>query len=210
MMSEAKKRNTSTGGFPEVLSQSCQEKYGEELNFQLGYSSTGGSHIIVSSKLCHFHPPAGTISCTRLMVHEDGSFNFQVLLQSKEAGKLATVEDFLKVCSMMIDKQYKFCPGIDPDVYQSTYFMKIRYHIKNVHCSDALFRRVDSINCSLWHKLARNASIIEKDMESVPCGSCKRLVYDLDQHLKNSVSSPTKSEKTATYFSLPSQIYVSR
>lgn len=200
MMDESavvKRRNTSTGGFPEVLSQTCQEKYEAELNFQLKYSSAG-SHIVVTSKLCHFHPPAGIISRARLVVHEDGSFEFQVLLQCKETGNLQTVEDFVKVCNMMTDKQYKFCPGIDPDVYQSTYFVKIRYHIKNVRCSDVPFRRVDAINCSLWHKLAKNASIFEKDMESVRCGACKRLLYDLDQHLKTSVS--CKSEKAATYF----------
>ena len=137
----------------------------------LVFSSTGRSHTVVTSKICHYHPPAGIISRTRVVVYEDGNFCFQVLLQSKETGKLE------RLCNMMIDKKWKFCPGLDPDEYYTFYFPKIRYHIKNVRCSDNPFRVVSSINCTLWHKLARNASIMEKSMESVPCSSCKRLRY---------------------------------
>ena len=184
------KKRRIGGGFPEELARAGREKYGEALNFQLGFSALGGSHVAVSSKLCHFHPPAGTISRARVIVQEDGNFNFQILLQSKESGKLETVDEFYRLCEMM-----KFCPGIDADMYEATYFSKIRYHMKTVHCSEIPFRRIDSTNCSKWHKLAKNASIIEKDMDSVPCSACKRLISDLNQRLKTAVSSPNKVKR---------------
>ena len=50
---------------------------------------------------CHWHPPAGCISQTRIVVHENGTFYFQVLLRSKEAGTMETVDHFLSLCEMM-------------------------------------------------------------------------------------------------------------
>ena len=63
-----------------------------------------------------------SISRARVIVQEDGNFNFQILLQSKESGKLETVDEFYRLCEMMTSKQYKFCPGIDADMYEATYF----------------------------------------------------------------------------------------
>ena len=112
------------------------------------------------------------MSRTRIVVAEDGAFDFQVLLMSKEKGKLSTVDEFLALCERMTNSEYKFCPGIDPDVYVSTYFSKIRYHVKTVRHLEVPFNRVDSIHCLLWHKLARNM-LFEKDLESVPCKACR-------------------------------------
>ena len=123
-------------------------------------------------------PSAGSISRTRIVVHEDGSFYFQVLLRSKEAGTMETVDHFLSVCEMManVKGEYKFCPGIDPCEYEKKYFSKIRYVVKNLCRFDCPFEG----NCLLFHKLAKNASIIEKGLECVPCSACKRLVSDLN------------------------------
>ena len=49
--------------------------------------------------VCHF--------CLSNKVHEDGSFYFQVLLRSMEAGTMETVDHFLSVCEMMANV-YKF------------------------------------------------------------------------------------------------------
>ena len=78
----------------------------------------------------------------------------------------------MDLCEKITNDQYKFCPGIDPEDYISKYFSRIRYHIKNVHHSDAPFKRVDSVNCLLWHKLAKNM-MFQKELESVPSSSCK-------------------------------------
>ena len=164
-----KKRKTSIEGFPEVLSRTGQEKYGEELNFQLGFSYLT---LLLA------------VNCAT-SIHLLVQYHVQELLYMKMTsrycfsprrwGKLRPWKSFW-IYVIMTNKQYKFCPGIDPEVYQSTYFSKIRYHIKSVRCLDIPIKLVDSLNCSLWHKLARNASILEKDMDSVPCGGCKRLL----------------------------------
>ena len=113
---------------------------------------------------------ASTISRARTVVYEDGSFYFQVLLRSKEAGTMETVDHFLSVCEMManVKGEYKFCPGIDPYEYETKYFSKIQYDIKGIRRVNSPFERIDSCNCLLFHKLAKNASIIEKGLECVP------------------------------------------
>ena len=49
--------------------------------------------------------------------------------------------------------------------------------------------------CLLFHKLAKNASIIEKGLECVCCNACKRLISDLNERLKTAVSSPDKVKR---------------
>lgn len=43
------------------------------------------------------------------------------------------------------------------------------------------FNRVASIKCPLYHKLPKNASLVEKAAAEVQCAACKRLVHDLHQ-----------------------------
>ena len=112
--SQDAKRVPPPDSFPAILARAGQEKYGELLNFEMGYTPSKGYHVIVGCKVCHWHPPAGSVSRTRTIVYEDGSFFFQVLLRSKEAGTMETVDHFLSVCEMManVKGEYKFCPGI--------------------------------------------------------------------------------------------------
>ena len=70
----------------------------------------------------------------------------------------------------------------------------IRYDIKSVRKISDPILRIDSKNCSLWHKLARNANIFEKDMPAVLCQPCKRLRSDLEQRLKTSTMTPEEKE----------------
>ena len=150
----------------------------------------------MDSKLWHWHPPAGSTSRIRLVVDENGGFDFQVLLRSKQAGKVESVDQFLELCRMManVKGEFKFCPGIDPQEYQK-YFSKIRYDVKQLRRSDHPFNRIDSSNCLLFHKLAKNAGILEKDLNCVLCTSCKRLVSDLNERLKTAVSSSGKVKR---------------
>ena len=195
-MSAAKKVPGDTDSFPAILSRAGREKYGEVLNFEVGYT-TKGCHLIVRCSACHWHPPAGPVSRTRIVVYEDGAFIFQVLLYSKEVGRVETVEHFLDVCDMMANLrgEYKFCPGLDPSEYETSYFSKIRYDVKNVRRMNHPFERIDSCNCLLFHKLAKNASIMEKGLECVRCSACKRLVSDLNERLKTAVASPEKVKR---------------
>ena len=105
---------------------------------------------------------------------------------------------------MMVNADYKFCPEIDVEEYESKYFPKIRYDVKLLQRTDSPFQRIDSSSCQLLHKLAKNASIVEKGLECVPCKSCKQLMHTLDRRLKTAVSSPTAT----TIITLPTQVYV--
>ena len=189
-------KRIDSDNFPAVLARAGQKRYGCLLNFETG-CTTKGPHVIVTCKSCHWHPPAGTSSRTRIVVHEDGTYYFQVLLHSKETGRMETVDQFLSACGMMANENgdYKFCQGIDPSEYETKYFSIIRYDIKTLRCVGHPFRRIDSCNCLLFHKLAKNASIMEKDLECVLCSACKRLVSDLNQRLKTAVSSPVKVKR---------------
>ena len=91
--------------------------------------------------------------------------------------------------------EFKFCPGIDPQEYQEKYFSKIKYDVKQLRRSDHPFNRIDSSNCLLFHKLAKNAGILEKDLNCVLCTSCKHLVSDLNERLKTAVSSSGKVKR---------------
>jgi hypothetical protein len=195
----------SIDSFPAILSRAGQEKYGDLLNFEIGYTISKGCHLIVGCNVCHWHPPAGSVSRTRIVVQEDGAFSFQVMLHSKEVGKIETVEHFLNVCDMManVKGEYKFCPGLDPSEYETMYFSKIRYDIKNVRRMNCPFERIDSCNCLLFHKLAKNASIMEKELECVRCSACKRLVSDLNERLKTAVASPDKVKRQKSSSNCP-------
>ena len=59
-------------GFLTILARAGQEKYGDHLNFEIGCTSKG-YHLIVGCKLCHLHPPAGSISRTRIVYHLENS-----------------------------------------------------------------------------------------------------------------------------------------
>ena len=195
--SQAKKRAPSTEGFLAVLARKGQEKYGELLSFDVGYTTTKGLHLIVGCKVFHWHPPAGSISRLRLVVYDDESFYFQVMLHSKEIGRIENIDHFLSLCDMManVNSEYKFCPGIDPDEYEVQYLSKIRYDIRKVRRANHPFERIDSCDCLLYHRLAKNASIVEKELECVRCSACKRLVSDLNERLKTAISSPDKIKR---------------
>ena len=167
------------------LIEAGREKFANQLSFDVAATADKGreSLLVVACKVFHWHSPAGFISRARLVVHEDRSFFFQVLLRSLQAGTIETVDQFLSLCEKManVKREYKFCPGICPSEYQPKYFSKIRYDVKNVRRTEYPFERIDSSDCLMFHKLAKNASIIEKGLECVPCCACKRLVKDLNQ-----------------------------
>ena len=79
---------------------------------------------------------------------------------------------------------YKFCPGFDYDSYMDRYYNKIRYHIAKVQVTTSPFRRVQSSDCTMWHKLPKNAAKAEKSSLTVLCGMCKRLRSELDRALQ--------------------------
>lgn len=129
-------------------------------------------------------PPAGMVSVARVIVSSTGEYDIQVLLRTIETGKISSYEEFMSVCEKISNSEnYKFCPGIGSDVYNKCYASVLRYESKSVRIATEPFNRVDSPNCKMWHKLAKNASIFEKSMNDVLCQPCKRMRSHLDQRV---------------------------
>ena len=92
----------------------------------------GNSALMCSRRELHNHPPLGLISRARIVVNQDGVYNFQVVLFSKEQGSISTVDEYLELCGQVdVSGGYKFCPGFDPEMYKTTYYDFIRYDPKS-------------------------------------------------------------------------------
>ena len=123
----------------------------------------------------------------RVTVYVKTQNEFQVVMRLKESGVICKSKQLFGLCAVLNPGSvYKFCPGIDPNIYETRYLSIIRYDIKVVRKISDPIVGVQSRNCSLWHKLARNASIFEKDISAVLCPPSKRLRSDLEQRLKTS------------------------
>jgi oligoribonuclease (3'-5' exoribonuclease) len=82
------------------------------------------------------------------------------------------------------------------DYLSDKYASILRYDSKSVRLMSEPFCRVDSPRCELWHKLAKNSSIFERDMEEVLCQPCKKMISHLDQRVR-AANSVTPAEKVA-------------
>lgn len=166
-----------------------------DLSCCLDSAEEGGRFLVCSRKDLYNHPPIGMINRVRIVISEDGSYDFQVIFCSKEKGTIDTVTDFIRICEKItINSAFKFCPGIDAHTYDTKYFSVIRYDLKSVRRRTHPINRIDSHKCLLWHQLAKNASIFEKDMTAVLCSFCKRLRSDLEYNVKKAAT-VTPSEK---------------
>ena len=139
------------------------------------------------------HPPLGTVSRVSIVINETGGYDFRVLMFVKERGTIASVDQFLGLCQVAVDSAYKFCPGIDQGIYKQ-YYDVIRYDPKSLRHTSYPVQRIDSYNCIFWHKLAKNASLCEKEMADVMCPACKRLIDNLNQRFKK-LTSTTSEQK---------------
>ena len=147
------------------LEESGKQQY-PDLAFVSCINEHGDSVLTCSRRDLYNHPPLGLVSRVQV-VDQDGKYDFQVLLFSKERGSVTTIDEYLALCDQIADKGgYKFCPGIDPDTYKTMYYDVIRYDPKSLRRTMHPVQRIDSCKCTLWHKLAKNASIFEKDMDA--------------------------------------------
>lgn len=159
-------------------------------------NENGDEILVCSRRELNHHPPIGLVSSVRIVLNESGDYDFQVLMISKSKGTLKEFHEYKDLLDIVsCSGGYKFCPGFHDAAYEA-YFDVIRYDPKGVRRTTQPIARIDSNSCLLWHKLARNASIFEKDMESVMCSSCKRLRNILEQQVKR-ISSRSPSKKVA-------------
>ena len=119
------------------------------------------------------------------------------MIRKWESGILVSSKDLITMCLKISAKsQYKFCPGVNPEQYETEYYAINRFHIKSVYRTDFPFARVDSVNCLLWFKLASNATASEKASAEVRCKHYKRLVLDLECQKRRTLSeSPSRKVK---------------
>lgn len=134
-----------------------------------------------------------------------------VMMRKCESGSLARGEDLATLCIKFSRKvKYKFCPGLNPEQYETEYYAAIQFHIKSLRRSEFPFTRVDSMNCLLWFKLAPNAIVNEKASMEVRCKSCKRLVLDLECQKRRTISeSPSRKVKQQSASSKARLCYMS-
>ena len=181
---ECEKRPKVVAFTLDQLKEAGKQQY-PDLSFVSCTNEHGDSVLKCSRRDLHSHPPLGLISRVQVVVNQDGTYDFQVVMFNKEKGSITTIDEYLALCNQIASKNgYKFCPGIDPDTYKTIYHDVIRYDPTNLRRTMHPVRRIDSCKCILWHKLAKNASIFEKDMDAVMCPACKRLCNELNQRLK--------------------------
>ena len=71
-----------------------------------------------------------------------------MLLRSKESGYIDSVQKFIELCSTIDPSDdYKFCSGINTEVYETRYLSVIRYDLKSVRKTSDPIARIDSAKC---------------------------------------------------------------
>ena len=117
-------------------------------------------------------------------------------MRTKDKGTVTCEDELHHLCGMLSKSSgYKFCPGLDKVVYNDKYASVLRYDSKSVRLMSEPFCHMDSPRCELWHKLAKNSSIFERDMEEVLCQPCK-MISHFDQRVR-AAASVTPAEKVA-------------
>ena len=166
-----------------------------ELNFSM---ATGSEQPLlqISQRHLHNHPPFGMLSRVLITV-EYNYYTAYIMMRRWESVSLTSLDDLYMVClKFSVRSQYKFCPGIDPEKYETEYRAVIGFRVKSVRQTEFPFARVDSVKCLLWFELAPNAKVSEKASTEVRCGFCKRLISDLECQKRRKISeSPSRKVK---------------
>jgi len=130
-------------------------------------------------------------------IHQTITYDVQILFTSIQSGEVNDSQQIVEVCFMITrDSEFKFCPGLDEKRYYEDYHSPIGYHLKSVRLWDRPFKRIDSCNCLLWYKIAKNTSLEDKAALVVQCKACKCLYSDLEWQIFRSADvSPSKKAK---------------
>ena len=152
------------------------EKDFSDLAFVAGFSSRDNQPMLtVTQREMHYHPPFGYTSRIHLVI-KGNEYAANVLGVVMQSGSVSTGEEVHELCKMFSGQSsYKFCPGIEWDLYEEQYHSVIRYHKKPVRYSSTPYQRVDSVNCARWYKLPSNAPLTDKFAKEVMCPACKAM-----------------------------------
>ena len=165
-----------------------EEQNFKELAFVMGFCGQEKyPTLMVTQQELHYHPPFRYTSRTHL-VFKGNEYAVNVLGFLLQSGPVSTATEVHELCKMFSSQSaYKFCPGIEYNIYEEQYHSVIRYHLKSVRYCAAPFQHVDSVNCMLWYQLPMNAPLVDKHVKEVLCSSCKRLKSDLDWQRKRTM-----------------------
>ena len=129
-----------------------EEQLFKELAFVKGYTGLEKRPVYVVTQRELFHyPPFGYTSRINITLKGSDS-GIEYVINSLgfhvESGTLTNDSDVHELCQRFSSQpSYKFCLGIDWNVYEQKYHQVIRYHVKSVRYSVSPFQRVDSKNC---------------------------------------------------------------
>ena len=175
----------------------AEEQRFKELAFIKGYTGLEKCPVyVVTQRELFDYPPFGYTS--RINVTLKGSdYVINSLGFHVESGKITSDDDIHELCQRFSNQlSYKFCPGIDWNLYEQKYYQVIRYHLKSVRFSTSPFQRVDSEKCPLWFKQSAKVRASEKYADEVMCTACKRLKTYLNWQLKRTMAeSPSRKVK---------------
>ena len=132
----------------------------KELVFVVGHTGKDKvATLTITQRELYFHPPFGYVSRVHIVI-TGNEYTVNVLANKYQSGTLHSDAEVYKLCEIFsVQSSYKFCPGIDWELYEEQYHTVIRYHLKSVRYCLAPFQRVDSVNCQLWLKLPINAPL---------------------------------------------------
>lgn len=183
----------------------------QELAFTVGHTAEEKTPtLIVTQRELYLHPPFGYTSRVHIAITEN-VYTVNILLTRFQSGKVSSDAQVYELCEMFSSQSpYKFCLGIDWELYEEQYHAVIRFHLKSVRYCTTPFQRVDSVNCALWFKPPVNAPLSEKSSKEVMCSACKRLKSDLDWQKKQTLSeSPLRKIKRQAASSKAKLTYMS-
>ena len=174
-----------------------EEQRFKELAFVRGYTGLDKRPVyVVTQRELFDYPPFGYASRINI-TFKGNDYSINSLGFHVESGTITNDDDVHELCQRFSNQSsYKFCPGIDWNLYEQKYYQVIRYHLKSVRYSTSPFQRVDSEKCPLWFKQPAKARASEKYADEVMCSACKRLKTHLDWQLKRTMAeSPSRKVK---------------
>ena len=151
--------------------------------------------LLITQRQLFNHAPFGAVSRVRIAVHYR-SYTVHVLMREWKHSRFESVAEIRELCLLFDEKsEFRFCPGVDPELYNE-HFDVFHFHVKSARLQDFPFRRINSVNCKMFFKLAHNARKVDRDAREVKCSACKRLITDIKyQKERTSKETPTRKAK---------------
>ena len=124
--------------FHSEIYETLPEQY-PDLAFVRAKDHNDNPVLVITHRCLAYHPPFGFTS--RIQITLRGySYVAHVLMIKWESGAVKTMDEAEGLCYKFSSKAgYKFCPGIDPDYYNTEYYEVIRFHIRSVRQTTAPF-----------------------------------------------------------------------